>query len=155
VVFLKPPLSRRLTTSARQWFVVSLNLHLVEDFQLLLHHSLWSSLNQHLRALPISRRHQLQLLANLGNVLGTIEPRAGFQSLWSSLNHQIGLWSSLNHHHHLVEDINFHYPFGLWSSQNHQIQRAHSTINNCTLPYFSCPLSDIISHLGLTYTPSD
>jgi hypothetical protein len=71
-----------------------------------------------------------QLLANLGNVLGTIEPRARFQSLWSSLNHQIGLWSSLNHCNHLVEDIGLYYPFSLWSSQNHQIQRAHSAIGS-------------------------
>jgi hypothetical protein len=75
---------------------------LVEDIQLLPQNSLWSSLNQHSRGLPISKRHELQLLDNLGNVSETIDPRAGFQSLWSSLNHQIGLWSSLNHHHHSV-----------------------------------------------------
>jgi hypothetical protein len=129
---------------------VSLNLHLVEDFQLLLQNSLWSSLNQHSRTLPISRRHQLQLLANLGNVPGTIEPRAKLQRLWSSLNHQIGLWSFLK-------------PPPL-SSRRHQLLLAilfvvipkppdsESTFNHWQLStsIFQLHTSDFTSYLGFT-----
>jgi hypothetical protein len=58
MVSLKPPLGRRLLASSTSQFMVIFK--------------------PTLRELPISRRHQLQLLANLGNVLGTIEPKARF-----------------------------------------------------------------------------
>jgi hypothetical protein len=102
VILLQSPLSRRLTTYVGYGFWFPLNLHFIEYFQLLLHHILWSSLNHHREHFPLAEDINVQLLANLGNVLGTIDPRLGLQSLWSSLNHQIGLWSSLNHHHHSV-----------------------------------------------------
>lgn len=61
LVLLKPPLSRRLTTSTRQHIVVIFKPPFI---------SLWSYLNHHLRELPFYRRHQL--LTKLGIVLGIV-----------------------------------------------------------------------------------